>query len=309
MLYEINLAAMPGITDIYSVRRRTVWQIVDPDTLLIFAAEGSCRIMLDNENYLLSEGSLFIVPARHYYVRRPVNNELCTLYYAHIRLAGEPSAMNETEAAQRIAERKLAHTRSVIAGERQEADCHLHIVNVLTDLSDRKDEMLALYEDAMSANLRNHIDSMTVEAVLMTRLLLAAAEKSTVSLSAPPTNSSDPQQEPYRKLNKVISYIRQHSKEDISLSDLCLVSNFSKQHLIRVFRSEFGMTPKAYILSYKINCAKEMFYCNPHLSVKEVADEMGFEDQHYFSRLFAKVSGLTPSEFKTHLLTFDPSKQ
>ena len=43
--------------------------------------------------------------------------------------------------------------------------------------------------------------------------------------------------------------------------------------------------------------------------LKEVADEMGFEDQHYFSRLFTKVTGVTPSAYRKHLLTFDPSKQ
>ena len=69
------------------------------------------------------------------------------------------------------------------------------------------------------------------------------------------------------------------------------------------------MTPKAYILSYRINCAKELFYREPNLSVKEVAYEMGFEDQHYFSRLFTRVTGQSPTAYKDHLKNFDPSKQ
>ena len=36
---------------------------------------------------------------------------------------------------------------------------------------------------------------------------------------------------------------------------------------------------------------------------------MGFVDQHYFTRLFVKLTGSTPSEYKRHLITFDPSKQ
>ena len=307
MYYEFDLSGLPEVTSIYTVRRRTVWQIVDPDSLLIFAAEGRCRITLDNIEYTLEEGVLIFVPAGHFYIRRPVGDEFCTMYYAHIRLCGGVKPLDTSEAREHLAARLQKRSRALTEEGRRESPSHIYMLRELTPLPDRQDEILSLYNEAMAANLRNQPDSPTLESMLISRLLLIAASAAADELAVGDTQLPLP--DTNRKLDKVFSYIRLHAKESVSLDDLCAVCNFSKQHLIRVFSAEFGMTPKAYILAYRVNRAKEMFYRNPHLSVKEVADEMGFADQHYFTRLFVKIAGMTPSAYKRHLLTFDPSKQ
>ena len=311
MVHEISLAHLPDVTGIYSVRRRTVWQIVDPDTLLIFAAEGRCRITLDRDEYILSEGSMMLIPAGHQYVRRPFGDEMCTLYYAHMRLHDAPIPMERIEAASVLHARRQRQVHAQLYGEKDASfppdPPHTCFIAPLSDLSAKKDEILTLWHEGIAAASSNHADSMTLTSVAMLRvLLLASLRDGDIEL---PAEELPPIDEPHRKLRRVVTYIRLHAKEAIKLDDLCAVCNFSKQHLIRVFREEFGKTPKAYILEYKINVAKEIIFRDPYLSVKMVADEMGFEDQHYFSRLFTKVTGVTPTAYKQHLLTFDPSKQ
>lgn len=300
---KVNLENLADVTDVYMVKRRTVWQIVDHNTLIIFAADGKCSIDMDGENYLLDKGSLFIVPSGHHYIRRPVNNEMCTLYYIHVDLHNGSEVLDDSFAAEEIRRRKSEHTDIVSHGDIDK--CHEYFLHIHTDLSSKLENMVELYEYAINTAVKDHAESQTKLSLIASQILINAA--SVALRESVVQNISNTA--PTKKLRKVFAYIKLHSKENITLDELCSISNFSRQHLIRVFRSEFGMTPKAYILNYRINCAKELFYRDPTLSVKEVAYELGFEDQHYFSRIFSKVTGQTPSEYKDHLINFDPSKQ
>jgi len=58
-----------------------------------------------------------------------------------------------------------------------------------------------------------------------------------------------------------------------------------------------GLSPKEYILTNKMNLAKQLLY-QTDLSIKEISVEIGYDDQLYFSRIFRKRTGYTPSEYK-----------
>lgn len=307
MIHEISVAALPGVSNIYSVQRRTVWQIADPDTLLIFCAEGRCQVTIDNREYILKKGSMIMIPAAQHYVRRPINNEMCTLCYAHIRFQEDVRTLSVNEAAEFLASKRDVRTREFFYRETVSGNqAHRYLISTLTDLTDHFDKAYTLWREAQAAISEPRSDSATVASIAIVRILLLCAlrEESFTDLVESAGASKF-----YLKLRAVVNHIHLHIREPISLDDLCSICNFSKQHLIREFRKEFGETPKVYILRHKINAAKELLYRNPYLSVKEAAAEMGFEDQHYFSRLFKKITGTTPTAYIKHLLTFDPSKQ
>ncbi len=306
MIHEISVRTLPEVTRAYFVQRRTVWQIADPDTLLIFVTDGRCRITINNREYILTKGSVLFIPPKQHYIRRPIENEMCTLYYAHLRLYGGVSELSESEAANIIDARIKAHRSELISGERRsDGQKHNYLITALNDLTDKFDDVMALWNELIASIKTPHAQSATDASLAAVRiLLLLALNEEDSSQSSPVENNTQ-----YIRLRMVINYIHMHAKEPITLDDLCTVCNFSKQHLIRVFKAEFGQTPKAYILEHRINVAKEIIFRNPYISVKEVADEMGFEDQSYFSRIFCKVAGISPTDYKKHLLTFDPSKQ
>ena len=80
----------------------------------------------------------------------------------------------------------------------------------------------------------------------------------------------------------------------------------SKQHLIRCFKNYLHTTPTQYILEFKIAKAKEFLFNQQDLSIKEIANELGIDDQHYFSRMFKKLCGETPSEYKYRVHHYVP---
>lgn len=99
-------------------------------------------------------------------------------------------------------------------------------------------------------------------------------------------------------LKLAITYIMRHYTEQITLKDLSDHCYVSKQQMIRYFKKAFNTTPLNYINDYKISKAKELLFNNPDLNIKEISSELGFDNQHYFSRVFIKSTGETPTHYR-----------
>jgi AraC-like DNA-binding protein len=84
--------------------------------------------------------------------------------------------------------------------------------------------------------------------------------------------------------------------DTIDLAEFCRNIGSSPSHLGIEFKAYTGMTPYQYFINIKINKAKE-FLQTKELSIKEIAFKLGFQDQYYFSRLFKKKTGMSPSQW------------
>ncbi len=90
---------------------------------------------------------------------------------------------------------------------------------------------------------------------------------------------------------------------ETDLSEAFVLEEYAEQvkrtpeHLIRIFRREFGETPGAYRLRLRLNEAERLLAYS-ELSVKEIAAALGFVDQYYFSNCFKRRCGEAPSVFR-----------
>ena len=78
-------------------------------------------------------------------------------------------------------------------------------------------------------------------------------------------------------------------------------SDYSEAHLIRIFRSAFGITPYDYLMSKKMELAKRLLLYSS-FSIKEIAAHLAFSDQYYFSNFFKMKTGLSPRNYKMKYL-------
>lgn len=101
------------------------------------------------------------------------------------------------------------------------------------------------------------------------------------------------------KLNEVIAL---HTFSNLSVNELAKLCNMSPSSFKRAFRILFNDSPNNYINTKKINKAKELLQVS-ELNISDIAYETGFNDPQYFTRLFKKRIGLSPSEFRVQHTT------
>lgn len=94
------------------------------------------------------------------------------------------------------------------------------------------------------------------------------------------------------------SYIdRNYHKSDFTVKKVADYVKIDRTYLYRLFKEETGLSIIDYINSRKISRA-ETLLMNEGISIKDVAEAVGFSDQMYFSRVFKKFKGMSPSEFR-----------
>ena len=102
------------------------------------------------------------------------------------------------------------------------------------------------------------------------------------------------------RMTKVLAHVHSHLDKDISVETLAEMACVTKPYLIRVFRREFGMPPLQYINKKKMERA-QLLLITEDWTVKEVAWHLGFSDHSYFIRLFKKLTGTTPKDYRRNL--------
>ena len=99
-------------------------------------------------------------------------------------------------------------------------------------------------------------------------------------------------------LKTAVDFIDSHyMDEEISLNTVANVANVSSNHFSALFSQNMGQTFIEYLTALRMNKAKELLRCTGMRS-SEIAGEIGYKDAHYFSYLFKKTQGMTPSDYR-----------
>lgn len=99
----------------------------------------------------------------------------------------------------------------------------------------------------------------------------------------------------------ICSYIKNNLDKDLSLVRLAELNHFNPSYLSRFFKQETGTNLSEFIDDCRIRKAKELLG-NTDLMVREVSLRVGYEAAHSFTRLFKKLTGMTPQEYRESLL-------
>ena len=98
-------------------------------------------------------------------------------------------------------------------------------------------------------------------------------------------------------IDNVISEIREHYMEDISLTSLSAKYNISMGHLSKMIKESLKVNFSDYIASLRIQRAKELLR-DDRLSIQEIAEIVGYNDYFYFTKVFKRVEGISPSKYR-----------
>ena len=83
----------------------------------------------------------------------------------------------------------------------------------------------------------------------------------------------------------------------VSLDSISGILNINSSYFSMLFKKSFGVNFVDYLTNLRINAAKELL-ADPFLAAAEVANMVGYESPNYFTRVFKKISGMTPTEYR-----------
>lgn len=102
---------------------------------------------------------------------------------------------------------------------------------------------------------------------------------------------------PETRIQTIAEMIEENPQNNVSVLELARAANLSSSRFRELFKQSIGMSPKQYILEMQLKKSKELLVSGD-LCIHEISERVGFSDSHYFSRIFSRKIGISPSEYK-----------
>ena len=286
LIYRFQTSPPPLLDDIYSVTRDTTWSCAEKNHIWVFCETGCCYFQINTQTIMLEEGHAIFIPANTLYTRMSYENSLCKMFYIHFQ-------------AEHM---ELTNLNTFLQNQKflQENHPYLYIPQTV-NLQKNQAEVIKLLRQLRDTGI-NYIGSYRklISSLLFLEFLVKFEDEYLKTLNVNKVSVENSFPEPLRK---TVQYIQINYRQKITMEKLSKISGYTDQHLIRLFKKHLNTTPIKYINDTKCHHAISMLR-NETLSIQEIAYELGFITPNYFSRLFKKLTGMTPLEKRIAILNY-----
>ena len=100
---------------------------------------------------------------------------------------------------------------------------------------------------------------------------------------------------------KILVYIQENYMEDISLQDVAAVMNYSDAYFCKIFKHCFDKSFIVYLSEFRVEKAKQLL-ADLVINIKDISSSVGYRDSNYFTKVFKRIVGMTPSEYRMQIL-------
>ena len=256
------------------------WRNVNsPFTRLYYVTEGAARILFPTGIQELKPDHLYLVPSF------TTHSYLCDTHFAHYYLHIYEDHQSESSILE-----DFSFPTEIPAG-----DLELPLIKRLCGINPTMqlpqsdptsyDNNPTLIKNIIKNKQRTFCDKVESRGIvyqLMARFLKDAQPKAEINDD---------------RIQKVLSYIRKNIYKTIDIDSLAAISCLSKDHFIRLFRKEVNNTPLQYINQKKIEKA-QLILITDSMPIKNISYLLAYEDHSYFNRLFKKLTGVTPQQYR-----------
>jgi len=259
------------------------WKDVSsPFIRIYYVLEGEAAIHLAEHNVRLLPRHLYFIPA--YTVHSYECHGLFVHYYLHV-YEGFKNEMNLQEVYELPIE---------VEGSEVAAQLFEHLCNRLPEARLPHSDPNSYDTSAQTSDYVQRYRDMALWEKMELRGAMLMIMSHFIRQAKPRVWTQD------ERMKRVLEYVHSHISDSINIEQLADVACITKPYFIRLFKHEFGFPPVQYINRKKVERAQLLLFTTDK-AVKEVAFILGFSDQNYFIRLFHKLTGITPQEYRRKL--------
>lgn len=233
---------------------------------LIFVCEGNGHIVIGENRYPIKKGMLFYIPpgVQQTIEPRAQNPEhYMTVHFSGSRMALGPDGKWKC----------LEDIRTLRQPSAQKITDYTPLEELFEKLLDTWNDKGPSYEFVAATLLRQLL-------IWVSQNNIKQRKNHVISL----------------KIDQIIEYMRKNINRKVTLEELSGIAKLSTFYLSRAFKDATGYPIIIYFNKMKIDKAKELLI-EGNKKVKEVAYELGYTNEFYFSRIFKRIEGLSPKEF------------
>lgn len=230
--------------------------------ILIYCIEGSGWVQIAETRLSVSSGEFFVVPAKtpHFYAANKDNE--WTIYWIHYKGKVLDKVTN-------LLLKELNGYKSAVS---------------------YSENRIKLFEEIYSNLERGYsIDNLRYANLCLSYFLSSFLFKDKFDIVAP-VGTRD-------VAGIAIDYMQKHINQMLTLNEIALSVNLSVSHLAAIFHKRTGFAPIEYFNHLKIQKASQYLQFTQD-RVNEISNKLGIQDSYYFSRLFKKLMGISPIEYR-----------
>jgi AraC-like DNA-binding protein len=168
-----------------------------------------------------------------------------------------------------------------------EADGFLGIADSLETIRREGNERGVFFRDVCSAQLLSILIRLAREGAKPR----SGASVGRIPRRAPPTEAL---------VRRVKRYIEEHHAKEVSEPALARDAGFSVRHIRNRFSKELGISPMRYLMHCRITHAQELIGRSDY-ELKQIAELVGFKSVHHFTRVFGRIAGVPPGEYRNEI--------
>jgi AraC-like DNA-binding protein len=233
------------------------------DNILFYCLQGKGHYILDNKQYEVNAGQYTLIPATDKYIRYWADKDNpWTIYWVHFtgeNMQGFNSSLNLNQ-----------HKGPIAIPYNQKG--------------------IAIWQSIYQTLEMGYSQENLTSATFCLYPLMATFLFNERHITHEKENAGD-------IITKTIMNMRDNLSGQLRIKDMAAIHQISVSHFTNLFRKATGMPPIDYFIHLKMQKACQLLYA-PGVRVKTVANDLGYDDPHYFSRIFKKYIGTSPEEYR-----------
>ena len=250
-----------------------------PEIEITYVKEGSMHYRINNRSFHLKEGDIIFCNSNALHSGEMENQEDCS----YIPITFDPKLIYGFF-------QSTICTRYVDPVIQNLAVCAVHI-----DYSEKwhetfRDRMLEVISLDKKKPDFYELD-ISIRMQLLWRLLVELLPHQPVSTTSDFTE--------YERIRRILSYIEQNYMNQITLDDISEHIHLCESECTRLFKRHMNTTLFSFLQEYRIERSLE--YLNTKESISSIAEKTGFSDSNYYSKVFSKIKGCSPREYRKNL--------